>query len=121
MAGVFLGLLGVASYFGIVLGFGAWLPTVRNDAIPNWIVVVLGLGLSVAAVMRADRRAVAGVLLAANVSLAAAFFAVLYVVAGPPIGSPAPAFTLADQTGKSVRLEDFRGAPLLLVFYRGHW
>ena len=23
--------------------------------------------------------------------------------------------------GQTVRLEDFRGAPLLLVFYRGHW
>ncbi|TMA62512.1 MAG: redoxin domain-containing protein [Deltaproteobacteria bacterium] len=40
---------------------------------------------------------------------------------GPPIGAPAPAFALVDQRGGTVRLEDFRGAPLLLVFYRGHW
>jgi peroxiredoxin len=40
---------------------------------------------------------------------------------GPPVGAPAPAFALVDQRGKIVRLEDFRGAPLLLVFYRGHW
>ena len=26
-----------------------------------------------------------------------------------------------DPSGKTVRLSDFAGAPLLLVFYRGHW
>ena len=32
---------------------------------------------------------------------------------------PAPDFTLSDYTGKSVRLSDFRGRNVLLVFNRG--
>jgi peroxiredoxin len=32
-------------------------------------------------------------------------------------GAPAPDFTLPDQDGKPVSLADFRGRPLLLVFY----
>ena len=40
---------------------------------------------------------------------------------GPTLGAPAPDFALVDQSGKTVRLSDLRGAPVLLVFYRGHW
>jgi peroxiredoxin Q/BCP len=32
-------------------------------------------------------------------------------------GDPAPPFELPDQNGESVRLADFRGAPLLVYFY----
>jgi len=32
---------------------------------------------------------------------------------------PAPDFTLADYTGKAVRLSDFHGSNVLLVFNRG--
>jgi hypothetical protein len=125
--GLAFGVLGVVAYFVVALHLGAWLPSVRNDAIPNWILVAGGLVLSVLALVRARRRVLPGVLLGLNAALAAAFFAILYVVsaipaaAGPPIGAPAPAFALVDQQGKTIRLEDFRGAPLLLVFYRGHW
>jgi hypothetical protein len=125
--GVALGVLGVIGYFVVALRLGAWLPSVRNDAIPNWILIGLGFALSVAAFIRARQRILPGFLLGMNFLVAAAFFAMLYVgsavppVSGPPIGAPAPAFALVDQAGKSVRLEDFRGAPLLLVFYRGHW
>ena len=125
--GLGLGVVGVVGYFVVALRLGAWLPTVRNDAIPNWILVGLGLFLSAAAVVRARRRLLPGVLLGLNIALAAAFFSILYVVsavpaaAGPSVGAPAPAFALVDQSGKTVRLEDFHGAPLLLVFYRGHW
>jgi len=33
------------------------------------------------------------------------------------IGSPAPAFTLKDQHGNDVSLTEFRGRPVVLVFY----
>jgi hypothetical protein len=122
-----LGVVGVAAYFLVALRLGAWLPRVRNDAIPSWILVALGLALSVLAFTRATRRILPGLLLGLNVAVAVAFAAILYVVSamppasGPPIGAPAPDFALVDQTGRTVRLEDFRGSPLLLVFYRGHW
>jgi len=125
--GLLLGVVGVVGYFVVALHLGAWLPSVRNDAIPNWILVGLGLALSILAVVRARRRLVPGLLLGLNVAVAAAFSAMLYVVSvmppasGPSIGAPAPAFALVDQGERTVRLEDFRGAPLLLVFYRGHW
>ncbi len=35
------------------------------------------------------------------------------------INNPAPDFELADYTGKRVRLSDFRGRNVLLVFNRG--
>jgi peroxiredoxin len=35
------------------------------------------------------------------------------------INTPAPEFSLADYTGKPVRLSDFRGKNVLLVFNRG--
>jgi cytochrome oxidase Cu insertion factor (SCO1/SenC/PrrC family) len=129
VGGIVLGIVGVVGYFVVVLHFGAWLPRVRNEAVPNWIVVAVGLVLSAAALARAPRgrRALASVLLAANVLVAGAFGAMLYVVSavpavpGPAIGTAAPTFALPDQSGEMVRFEDFRGSPLLLVFYRGHW
>jgi cytochrome oxidase Cu insertion factor (SCO1/SenC/PrrC family) len=34
---------------------------------------------------------------------------------------PAPDFTLNDQDGKPFTLSSLRGAPVVLVFYRGYW
>ena len=126
-AGLALGLLGAGGYFVLALHLGPRLPALRNGAAPSWILIALGIAVSVMALVRATRRRVSGLLLGLNVAVAAAFAAMLYVVtvvprvAGPPVGAPAPSFALVDQGGRTVRLEDFRGAPLLLVFYRGHW
>src|SRR3954468_4380424 len=38
-----------------------------------------------------------------------------------PAGTPAPAFALRDPAGELVRLEDFRGRPLVIVFYPLDW
>src|SRR5262249_28191643 len=125
--GLALGLAGVLGYFLVVFRFGAWLPSVRNYAVPNWILIVAGIALSVLALVRAKRRILPGLLLGVNCALALWFSVILYVVSalppadGPPLGRPAPSFALVDQSGKTVRLEDFRGSPLFLVFYRGHW
>jgi len=125
--GLALGVAGMISYFPLVVHFGAALPRLRNAAVPNWIVVALGLALAVLALVRARRRLVPGLLVGLTAVVAAAFAAMLYVAtalpvrAGPTVGAPAPDFALVDQSGATVRLADFRGAPLLLVFYRGHW
>ena len=36
-------------------------------------------------------------------------------------GQPAPDFTLEAADGRPVTLSDFRGKPVVLVFYRGQW
>jgi hypothetical protein len=121
-------LTGVLGYFVVLLLVPAWGPFVRNHAVPNWLLVAAGLGVS----LRAVRHAALGawmprLVLGVNAALAALFAAFLYVMlsvpgaSGPTLGTAAPDFALADQTGRTVRLADFRGSPLLLVFYRGHW
>ena len=127
-AALSLVLTGVLGYFLVVFHFAALLPSVRNGALPNWILIALGLALSVVAVRRAaPGRNAPRVVLGVNVVVAALFAYLLYVVtalpvaSGPTIGVAAPEFALADHTGKAVRLSEFRGAPVLLVFYRGHW
>lgn len=127
--GLALGVAGIVGYFLVVFRLGASLPRVRNDAVPNWSAIAVGVALSGLAVARASRgrRLVPGLLLGVNVVLAAAFAALLYVVPvvpaarGPALGVTAPDIALRDQAGKLVRLADFQGRPLVLVFYRGHW
>jgi hypothetical protein len=109
------------------LEFGAWFPGARNNAVPSWLLIAAGLTLSAVAVARARRRVVSILLLLSNLFVAGAFASLIYVsfavpeAHGPAIGTAAADFALADQTGKVVRLADFAGKPLLLVFYRGHW
>ena len=127
--GLVLGIAGAVGYFVLVIYFGPWLPGARNHALPSWVLIAAGLGLSALAVMRASRgrRVVASILLVSNVVVAGAFANLIYVAFvvpeahGPATGEPAADFALADQTGRVVRLRDFAGKPLLLVFYRGHW
>ena len=132
--GLLLALTGVVSYFVIALHFGALFPEIRNSALPNQALVLLGLALSLVAARRAfvappgtRRRWLAPSLAVVNLTLAAAFAWMLYgmsavpLAKGPAVGAPAPDFALVDQDGHTAHLTDFRGAPLLLVFYRGHW
>jgi thioredoxin-dependent peroxiredoxin len=35
----------------------------------------------------------------------------------PSVGQPAPAFSLPDQTGKTINLEGLKGKPVILYFY----
>ena len=127
LLGLALGVVGVVGYFALVVELGAWLPGARNTAVPSWLAIAAGLALSVVALVRARRRLLAALLLALNAGLAAAFAGLIDVsfavppAHGPAVGTPAADFALADQTGQTVRLADFAGQPLLLVFYRGHW
>jgi hypothetical protein len=126
LAGVLLVVAGVVGYFAAVI-YLPQLPSIRNYAWPNWLLIAAGLAAGVLAVRRLPRRWTPKVLLGAEVALAGLFAAMLYVFSavpptgGPAVGSPAPDFTLTDNRGDLVHLADLRGAPVLLVFYRGHW
>ena len=127
LLGLLLVLGGIVGYFVVVFRFAAWLPSVRNNAAPNWMLVAAGVGLAIIAIRRAPTARLAKVLLGVDLVLAVLFAAMLYVLpvvpsaSGPAIGAPAPDFALRDQSGGLVRLAELRGAPVLLVFYRGHW
>jgi len=127
LAGLVLGVVGVVGYFVFVIYLGPLFPGARNNALPSWLIVAAGLALSGLAVARANRRLLAGVLLVLNVAVAGLFASMIYVsfrvppAQGPKVGAPSADFALADQTGTTVQLADFKGKPLLLVFYRGHW
>jgi len=120
---------GVAGYFVVVFRWAAALPGVRDWAFPNWIVIAAGLALSAVGVrrVRVRGRILARVLATISVAITAGFAWILYVLpalppaVGPTVGAPAPDFALSAPDGRTVRLADFRGGPLLLVFYRGHW
>lgn len=122
-------LAGVLGYFVVLLGLPEAPPSIRTHALPNWALVAAGLGWSFAAFRRGatGRRRLAGAALGANVVLAVFFAVFLYRFLavpgadGPVIGGRVPDVALRDQAGRLVRLADFRGDPLLLVFYRGHW
>ncbi len=129
IGGLALTLAGVVGYFVVVIHFADRLPQVRNDAAPNRILVALGLALALLAIVRASRgrRRLSLIVGGLNIVVAGAFTTMLTVgsslppAVGPAIGDGAPSFALPDQSGRTVRLEDFRGSPLLVVFYRGHW
>ena len=96
--GLGLTLLGVVGYFVVVLRFGAALPRVRNDAVPNWILIEMGLVLSAFGIATAGhgRRGLPMALTALNVLVAGAFAGLLYdftavpPASGPSLGIAAP-------------------------------
>ncbi len=119
---------GVVGYF-VVVFHAPTLAAVRDWALPNWAAIAAGLGCSAIGMRRASERGrtMSRLLAVTSVGLAAVFAWFLYVIpslpsaAGPVLGAAAPDFALAAPDGRTVRLADFRGGPLLLVFYRGHW
>jgi hypothetical protein len=129
LLGLALVVLGTVGYFVAVIELGAWLPDLRNRAIPSWCLITAGVLLSLVAVSRASRGRKLGavVVLVLSVALSGLWAAMLYAkfvvpsTPGPTIGARSADFALADPTGRVVHLADFAGKPLLLVFYRGHW
>jgi hypothetical protein len=122
--GALISVIGLVSYFT----FFARFPATRDIPWVNLALVCAGMALSALAVRRrVSFFSVTGFLLsAASAGLLTAYVYVLSdqlpdtdgVVA---IGAEAPAFELTDDTGAPVGLGDFRGAPLVVVFYRGFW
>lgn len=127
VGGLLVVLAGVFAYFVVVLLFGARLPSVGRYAVPNWVLIAVGVAMTWRAVRAAPDSRAPKILLGLNLLVAVFFAHFLYrstsvpVATGLSLGTSAPAFELTDQRGQTVRLADFRGGPLLLVFYRGHW
>jgi hypothetical protein len=128
-------LLAIAALF--TYPFFTQFPITRDFPWANLLLFAAGGILLVIGLVRAFghgqlyRGKILGPILALFALIAFALFAyeIFYVLRqvplsaqAPRIGEKAPVFTLPDQNGKPVALEDLlspRGA--VLIFYRGHW
>ena len=122
--GVLVSLVGLVSYFTVFARF----PATRDIPWINLPLVFAGLVISILAVRRRlSFFSVTGALLsAACAGLLTSYVFVLSnqlpdVEGVVAVGAEAPTFTLTDDTGSAVSLVDSRGAPVVLVFYRGFW
>ena len=123
---------GVLSYFMVFARY----PVLRDFPWVNLPLVALGFGLSAAGARRAFGRSEVfrGKVLAPLGALLSLFLGSLFVyyifglsyVLPPPTEATlslvrAPGFALASAAGEMVRLDDYRGRKVVLVFYRGFW
>ncbi len=130
--GLLITAVGAVSYFS----FFARIPALRDFPWVNLPLVALGAVLSALAVARAFRRPeryrgkLLGALgLALSLLLAGLFaFYVFYLSYQLPAATAratelveAPGFALTAADGGTVRLADYRGRKVVLVFYRGFW
>ena len=122
--GAILSVLALVSYFS----FFARFPALRDTPWVNLLGLVAGLGLSVFGYLH--RRSLwSGIGLGLSVACATALIGYVYVLSYQlpdqdkviTVGEIAPGFEIPDQDGRTVRLADFRGSPVVLVFYRGFW
>lgn len=122
--GPVVSIVALISYFT----FFARFPDLRDSAWVNILGVVVGLGLSIAAIVRRKSLwSVAGALL--SIACATLLVGYVFVLSNQlptsetaiRTGQAAPVFELPDQNGRTVRLTDFEGSQLLVVFYRGFW
>ena len=122
--GALISVFGLVSYFTTFARF----PAVRDIPWINIPLVVTGLTVSIFAIRRrlSFISAAGAVFSAACASLLIAYVFVLSnqlpdTEGAVEVGAEAPAFALADHEGTVVSLADFRGQPVVLVFYRGFW
>ncbi|MBK8271096.1 MAG: redoxin domain-containing protein [Planctomycetes bacterium] len=103
-------------------------PWIRTYAIPNTILILIGLFLCTRALIRRrSKLVIAGS--AFGYLIASGFFVSTLVLMRLPApqtawtaGQTPPDFSLPNQDGREVSLSDYRGkGPVLLVFYRGFW
>ncbi len=122
----------ILSYFMVFARY----PALRDFPWLNLPLAVLGIGLSAAGVWRAFGRpeVFRGRILAPLGAVVSLFFAsffgfyifsLSYLLPAPTettlrLGT-APGFALAAAVGGTVRLDDFLGRKVVLVFYRGFW
>ncbi len=131
-AGPLLTFGGMTTYFMFFVRF----PALRDVPWLNLPIVWLGLYLSGLGVWRAFGRPASyrgkilgplGLLFSLAVGLLfnLYIFSLSYKLPEPSAATlaldAAPGFSLPDEQGRLVDLEDLRGRKVVLVFYRGHW
>ncbi len=133
---IWIGLLvtfaGLVSYFMVFARFAS----LRDFPWVNLPMVLLGVALSALGMKRAlatsatwRGKALAGVGLTLSLMIAALFVAyifwITYTLPAPSELATglirAPNFALTSSTGETVRLSDFAGREVVLIFYRGFW
>lgn len=115
---------GLATYFTLAVQ----VPALRDSAWLNLVLVAVGVGLSIASLVRG--RTVwrwIGLTLSAG----CAFLLATYVFSlsstlpsaglAVPVGADAPPLSLPDTSGRLVSLADLADQRTLVVFYRGFW
>jgi hypothetical protein len=132
------GLLLSVVAFGSYVGFLYRYPVMRDMPWLNLVLFAVAVVLLIVGLRRSFGpprsvgRRVAGVLATVvGVGIAAMFFGLIFVFSkvpaaagAPKVGQQAPAFALADTSGKIVTLEQLTAASpkgVLLIFYRGYW
>jgi len=103
-------------------------PTLRATGLAAFVTAGAGCLLGLAGVWRGTNRRghiLAGAGLVLTALYGAAFFGLAALPAAAAtliVGKPVPTFTLPDQNGRMVSLEESHtDGPTLLVFYRGFW
>ncbi len=121
--GLLATLAGGVSYFLLLT-----VPWIRNYAVPNIALVIIGTALCFRAVSKKrSKLVISGTVLSSLVAVG--FLLSLFVLMRLPapqksfaVGDELPDFTLPNQDERDVTLSDYRGrGPVLLVFYRGFW
>ena len=131
-AGGIVSLIGFLSYFLYFARF----PSLRDTPWLNTLFIVVGVSMSLYGVKS---------LFAGERTLLATIFAILPLIAGvaalglllwysyvlsatmpltqssPAVGAKAPQFALQNHDGKEVKLSDYLGKRVIMVFYRGFW
>jgi hypothetical protein len=122
--GPLISIAGLLSYFSIMVRF----PDLRDSAVVNLIMVVLGAATAVWGLMkRRNWKSWLGVVGALVPAIL--LFGYVYGLSSqipPPgpeasVGTQAPPLELPDQNGRVVSLADYAGRRVLVVFYRGYW
>jgi hypothetical protein len=136
---LWVGLLLSVVAFGSYVGYLYRFPVTRDMPWLNLllfavavVLLVIGLRRSFGAPKSTGRRVAGGIAAAIGIGIAAMFCMLIFVFSkqlpaaagAPKVGQQAPAFALADTSGKVVSLEQLLAASpkgVILIFYRGYW
>ncbi len=122
--GPVVALVGLVTYFTLAVR----VPFLRDTAIVNLALVLVGLGLSVWALWaRRGFWRVTGTVLSLLFAGLLSFYVFSLSASLPDtagvvaVGETAPPLSLSDHEGRVVSLADMAGSGVVVVFYRGFW